>query len=156
VLLTQRRVLGRLPACSAKTLCLDNGWDQISENEATNPAKVTTSGNLAYMIYTSGSTGKPKGAMNTHRAICNRLLWMQGQYHLTETDRILQKTPASFDVSVWEFFWPLLTGARLVLAKPGGHQDPAYLISLITEQRITVVHFVPSMLEAFLHEVRAA
>lgn len=155
VLLTQRRVLDRLPACSAKTLCLDDGWDQIARYEEGNPAKVTTPGNLAYMIYTSGSTGKPKGAMNTHRAICNRLLWMQDQYQLTPADRILQKTPASFDVSVWEFFWPLLTGARLVLAKPGGHQDPAYLISLMTEQRITVAHFVPSMLAIFLAEPRA-
>jgi amino acid adenylation domain-containing protein len=152
VLLTQSRIVGRLPAYGAKTLCLDDGWDQIAGKETANPAKVTTPDNLAYMIYTSGSTGKPKGAMNTHRAICNRLLWMQGQYHLTEADRILQKTPASFDVSVWEFFWPLLTGARLVLAKPGGHQDPAYLISLITEQRITVAHFVPSMLAIFLAE----
>ena len=90
--------------------------------------------------------------MNTHRAICNRLLWMQNQYQLAEADRILQKTPASFDVSVWEFFWPLLTGARLVLVKPGGHQDPAYLISLIIEQQISVVHFVPSMLAMFLAE----
>ncbi len=155
VLLTQSRIVGRLPGCGAKTLCLDDGWDQIAAEDPANPAKVTASENLAYMIYTSGSTGKPKGTMNTHRAICNRLLWMQDQYHLTEADRILQKTPASFDVSVWEFFWPLLTGARLVLAKPGGHQDPAYLISLITEQRITVAHFVPSMLAIFLAEPRA-
>ncbi|MFZ0538832.1 MAG: amino acid adenylation domain-containing protein, partial [Candidatus Sulfotelmatobacter sp.] len=155
VLLTQRRVLGRLPACSAKTPCLDDSWDRIAGEEGSNPARVATPDNLAYMIYTSGSTGKPKGAMNTHRAICNRLLWMQDQYQLTPADRILQKTPASFDVSVWEFFWPLLNGARLVLAKPGGHQDPAYLISLIAEQRITVAHFVPSMLAIFLAEPRA-
>jgi amino acid adenylation domain-containing protein len=155
VLLTQSRIIGRLPGCDAKTLCLDDSWEQIAGEDQANPKKITTPGNLAYMIYTSGSTGKPKGAMNTHRGICNRLLWMQDQYQLTEADRILQKTPASFDVSVWEFFWPLLTGARLVLAKPGGHQDPAYLISLITEQRITVTHFVPSMLAIFLAEPRA-
>ncbi|MGO9087691.1 MAG: non-ribosomal peptide synthetase [Candidatus Sulfotelmatobacter sp.] len=152
VLLTQRRIIGRLPSRGAKTLCLDDGWEQIASENSVNPAKITTSGNLAYMIYTSGSTGKPKGAMNSHRGICNRLLWMQSQYGLTEADRILQKTPASFDVSVWEFFWPLLTGARLVLAKPGGHQDAAYLVRLITEQRITVTHFVPSMLAIFLAE----
>jgi amino acid adenylation domain-containing protein len=155
VLLTQSRIVGRLPACAAKTLCLDDGWEQIAGEDPANLAKVATPANLAYMIYTSGSTGKPKGAMNTHRGICNRLLWMQNQYHLTEADRILQKTPASFDVSVWEFFWPLLTGARLVLAKPGGHQDPAYLVDLITEQRITVAHFVPSMLAIFLAEPSA-
>src|SRR6185503_2284459 len=108
--------------------------------------------NLAYIIYTSGSTGQPKGAMNTHRGIVNRLLWMQDAYQLTPTDRVLQKTPFSFDVSVWEFFWPLLTGAGLVMAKPGGHQDSAYLVELIAEQKITTLHFVPSMLQVFLAE----
>ncbi|HEX3131505.1 MAG TPA: non-ribosomal peptide synthase/polyketide synthase, partial [Thermoanaerobaculia bacterium] len=105
---------------------------------------------LAYMIYTSGSTGRPKGAMNSHRAIRNRLLWMQEAYGLTPEDRVLQKTPFSFDVSVWEFFWPLITGARLVVARPGGHQDPAYLAEIIAQEGITTVHFVPSMLRAFL------
>src|SRR5947208_926639 len=104
------------------------------------------------MIYTSGSTGKPKGAMNSHRAICNRLLWMQDAYQLDETDRVLQKTPFSFDVSVWEFFWPLLTGAGLVMAQPGGHRDAAYLVQVIAAERITTVHFVPSMLQLFLAE----
>jgi non-ribosomal peptide synthetase component F len=85
---------------------------------------------LAYVIYTSGSTGKPKGAMNEHRGIVNRLLWMQEAYALGWQDVVLQKTPFSFDVSVWEFFWPLMVGARLVLAKPEGHKDPAYLSAL--------------------------
>ncbi|HSK75928.1 MAG TPA: amino acid adenylation domain-containing protein, partial [Thermoanaerobaculia bacterium] len=106
--------------------------------------------NLAYVIYTSGSTGRPKGTMNTHRGIVNRLLWMQEEYGLTAGDRVLQKTPFSFDVSVWEFFWPLLTGARLVMAKPGGHQDPGYLVRTIREEGITTLHFVPSMLQVFL------
>src|SRR5437660_419464 len=104
------------------------------------------------MIYTSGSTGTPKGAMNTHRAICNRLLWMQDAYHLAETDRVLQKTPFSFDVSVWEFFLPLLAGACLVVACPDGHRDPTYLVQLIRETHITTLHFVPSMLQNFLEE----
>ncbi|MGA9773066.1 MAG: amino acid adenylation domain-containing protein [Blastocatellia bacterium] len=108
--------------------------------------------NLAYVIYTSGSTGLPKGAMNTHGAVCNRLLWMQEAYGLESSDRVLQKTPYSFDVSVWEFFWALLAGARLVIARPGGHQDPNYLVTLISEQDITVIHFVPSMLQVFLDE----
>ncbi|HEY0602555.1 MAG TPA: amino acid adenylation domain-containing protein, partial [Herpetosiphonaceae bacterium] len=103
-------------------------------------------------IYTSGSTGQPKGAMNTHVAIVNRLLWMQDAFGLTVSDRVLQKTPFSFDVSVWEFFWPLLTGATLVVAKPGGHQDSAYLVDLIARERITTLHFVPSMLQVFLDE----
>ena len=104
------------------------------------------------MIYTSGSTGTPKGAMNTHEGVCNRLLWMQKRYRLTPADAVLQKTPFSFDVSVWEFFWPLLAGARLVLARPGGHRDPAYLAGLIRDEKVTVCHFVPSMLRAFLRE----
>ena len=106
----------------------------------------------AYMIYTSGSTGRPKGAINSHRAIRNRLLWMQEAYGLTPDDRVLQKTPFSFDVSVWEFFWPLMTGARLVIARPGGHQDPAYLAETIQREGITTIHFVPSMLRAFLED----
>ncbi len=105
---------------------------------------------LAYVIYTSGSTGRPKGAMNSHRAIVNRLLWMQAAYGLEADDRVLQKTPMSFDVSVWEFFWPLSVGAGLVLARPGGHRDPDYLVELIERRRVTTLHFVPSMLRAFL------
>lgn len=105
---------------------------------------------LAYMIYTSGSTGLPKGSMNEHRGIVNHLLWMQGQYRLDGRDTVLQKTPFSFDVSVWELFLPLMTGARLVMARPEGHKDPGYLVSLIRSQRVTNVHFVPSMLHAFL------
>src|SRR5258708_22346025 len=92
----------------------------------------------------------PKGAMNSHRGIRNRLLWLQQVDALTGDDRVLQKTPYSFDVSVWEFFWPLVTGARLVLARPGGHQDPDYLVRLIRESGITTMHFVPSMLQVFV------
>ncbi|CRK57276.1 FIG01294969: hypothetical protein [Alloactinosynnema sp. L-07] len=106
----------------------------------------------AYVIYTSGSTGRPKGVMVEHRAIVNRLLWMQDAYGLDGSDRVLQKTPYSFDVSVWEFFWPLITGATLVMARPGGHRDPAYLAEVISEAGITTLHFVPSMLRAFLAE----
>ncbi|MEU4761733.1 amino acid adenylation domain-containing protein [Actinosynnema sp. NPDC023794] len=104
----------------------------------------------AYLIYTSGSTGRPKGVVVTHRAIVNRLAWMQHEYGLTADDRVLQKTPSSFDVSVWEFFWALCEGAAVVLAKPDGHRDPAYLADLIRRERITTLHFVPSMLAAFL------
>ena len=105
---------------------------------------------LAYVIYTSGSTGQPKGAMNEHRGVVNRLLWMQDAYRLDASDRVLQKTPFSFDVSVWEFFWPLITGAALVMARPDGHKDPVYLSELIAAEAITTVHFVPSMLQMFL------
>ncbi|WP_296188800.1 non-ribosomal peptide synthase/polyketide synthase [Pseudomonas sp. UBA1879] len=105
---------------------------------------------LAYMIYTSGSTGRPKGAGNTHAALFNRLAWMQEAYSLDATDAVLQKTPFSFDVSVWEFFWPLMVGARLVMAQPGDHRDPALLTALVADQQITTLHFVPSMLAAFM------
>lgn len=110
----------------------------------------------AYLIYTSGSTGTPKGVLVPHRAIVNRLLWMQDTYHLTGRDRVLQKTSIGFDVSVWELFWPLISGAVLVLARPGGHRDPDYLARVIPEQGITTLHFVPSVLDAFLAAPGAA
>ncbi|NUP15830.1 MAG: amino acid adenylation domain-containing protein, partial [Streptomyces sp.] len=109
----------------------------------------------AYVIHTSGSTGRPKGAVVPHAGIVNRLLWMQETYGLGPGDRVLQKTPASFDVSVWEFFWPLITGAVLVLARPGGHRDPGYLAELIRDRRVTTAHFVPSMLRVFLEDPAA-
>jgi amino acid adenylation domain-containing protein len=153
VLLTHSPVVGRLPPHSAQTVCLDADWTVIEDESASPPQDVEVGpDHLAYVIYTSGSTGLPKGAMNTHRAICNRLLWMQEAYDLTPADRVLQKTPCSFDVSVWEFFWPLLCGARLVVAEPDGHHDPAYLSRLIREEQITTVHFVPSMLQLFLEQ----
>jgi len=110
----------------------------------------------AYVIFTSGSTGRPKGVLNEHRGICNRLLWMQDEYQLDASDRVLQKTPFSFDVSVWEFFWPFISGAELVVAKPGGHRDSAYLAKLINDTAVTTLHFVPSMLQVFLQEEAAA
>ena len=119
---------------------------------AENPAVATHPDHPAYVIYTSGSTGRPKGVVVSHRAIVNRLSWMQDAYRLDSADRVLQKTPFSFDVSVWEFFWPLLTGAALVVARPGGHRDPHYLAELIAAEQVTTLHFVPSMLRAFLAE----
>lgn len=152
VLLTQGRLAGLLPSHNGRVVCVDGEWERIACQDVANPAGKAEPNHLAYMIYTSGSTGRPKGAMNTHRGISNRLLWMQDQYGLTQADKVLQKTPFSFDVSVWEFFWPLLVGARLMVAEPGGHRDAAYLVKLIREQGITVLHFVPSMLRAFLEE----
>ncbi|NSL43128.1 non-ribosomal peptide synthetase, partial [Streptomyces sp. 8P21H-1] len=110
----------------------------------------------AYVIYTSGSTGRPKGVVVPHTGIVNRLLWMQDAYGLDAGDRVLQKTPAGFDVSVWEFFWPLITGAALVVAEPEGHKDPRYLAELIRREAVTTAHFVPSMLQLFLEEPAAA
>ncbi|MFC9515898.1 amino acid adenylation domain-containing protein [Nocardiaceae bacterium NPDC056970] len=113
------------------------------------------SGNTAYVIFTSGSTGRPKGVAVEHGAIVNRLVWMQAEYGLTESDVVLQKTPFTFDVSVWEFFWPLQVGARLVVALPDGHRDPAYLARVMAERGVTVAHFVPSMLSVFVAEPAA-
>ncbi|MEG3162877.1 amino acid adenylation domain-containing protein [Sphingomonas sp. LB2R24] len=109
--------------------------------------------NIAYLIYTSGSTGSPKGTAVSHRAIVNRLEWMQSTYRVTSADRVIQKTPISFDVSVWEIFAPLSAGATLVLACPGGHRDAFYLRRFINEMRVTIAHFVPSMLREYLNEI---
>ena len=152
VALTQQSLNERLPKNRVQLIALDADWDKIATNSEENCLSRTTDENLAYCIYTSGSTGQPKGALNTHGAIRNRLLWMQEAYQLRGADHVLQKTPYSFDVSVWEFFWPLMTGARMVLASPEGHRDAAYLIRLISEQQVTTIHFVPSMLQAFLRE----
>jgi amino acid adenylation domain-containing protein/non-ribosomal peptide synthase protein (TIGR01720 family) len=152
VLLAQQRLLSRLPAHEARVLCLDSEWQEVAAHPRHAPPPLAAPDNLAYVIFTSGSTGRPKGAMNAHAPVCNRLLWMQEEYALGARDTVLQKTPFSFDVSVWEFFWPLMVGARLVVARPGGHQEPAYLVRLIDEARITTLHFVPSMLQVFLEE----
>jgi amino acid adenylation domain-containing protein len=123
-------------------------WSHLDSSDL--PANPAAADHLAYVIYTSGSTGQPKGVMNAHRGVVNRLVWMQKAYRLSAADAVLQKTPFSFDVSVWEFFWPLMYGARLVLAKPEGHKDPHYLSEVIASHAITTLHFVPSMLSAFL------
>ncbi len=155
VVLTQGRLWQEKAGVSGavlRVLRLDEEWDTVARESTTEVGSDVGAAHLAYVIYTSGSTGTPKGAMNTHGGICNRLCWMQEAYQLGAEDRVLQKTPFSFDVSVWEFFWPLLTGSRLVLARPGGHMDNAYLIALIKAQQITTLHFVPSLLQAFLEE----
>jgi amino acid adenylation domain-containing protein len=152
VLLTHSSLLARLPEERPITVCLDQAGELLQRQPSDNPQRELRPEHLAYLIYTSGSTGQPKGAMNEHRAVLNRLGWMQAEYQLTAQDRVLQKTPFSFDVSVWEFFWPAVAGAELVLAQPGGHRDSGYLVRLIRQRQISVVHFVPSMLQAFLQE----
>jgi arthrofactin-type cyclic lipopeptide synthetase B len=141
-----RALLGEI---SAAMVDLDQiTWQSLSADNSQIPA--LTPQHSAYVIYTSGSTGQPKGVVNEHAGVVNRLLWMQDAYQLTAADSVLQKTPFSFDVSVWEFFWPLMTGARLVMAQPGGHKDPQYLSEVIEREHITTLHFVPSMLDVFL------
>ncbi|MEC3955142.1 amino acid adenylation domain-containing protein [Nocardia sp. CDC153] len=124
----------------------------ITNAERTLPLRAE---HTAYVLFTSGSTGRPKGVAVSHAAIVNRLVWMQARYRLSYADVVLQKTPATFDVSVWEFFWPLQTGARLVVAKPDGHRDPIYLAQVIAEHGVTTAHFVPSMLAVFLSALGA-
>ena len=139
-----RQLLGDVPV-----LDLDHvTWQQQSASNPQVPG--LTARHQAYVIYTSGSTGQPKGVINEHAGVVNRLLWMQDAYGLKAHDAVLQKTPFSFDVSVWEFFWPLFTGARLVMARPGGHKEPEYLCQVIEAEQITTLHFVPSMLDVFL------
>ena len=174
VVLTQARLVAALPvlaASGAELLVLEGGVDAPADLQIPRlaalarddsaaalplPLPLPAPDDPAYMIYTSGSTGQPKGAVNAHRGIVNRLAWMQAEYQLTPTDVVLQKTPFSFDVSVWEFFWPLLTGARLVMARPGGHRDTAYLADVMQQHGVTVCHFVPSMLRAFLADPAAS
>ncbi|HET7233945.1 MAG TPA: amino acid adenylation domain-containing protein, partial [Longimicrobium sp.] len=151
VLLT-RGALGELaPApAGARVVCLDAAREEIGAAPAECPESGVTPANLAYVIYTSGSTGRPKGVMNAHRGVVNRLCWMQAEYEIGGGDVVLQKTPFSFDVSVWEFFWPLQRGATLVVARPEGHRDPAYLREVIERHGVTTLHFVPSMLQQFV------
>ncbi|VWC77821.1 non-ribosomal peptide synthetase [Burkholderia lata] len=120
-----------------------------ADNDAAGATATLDDAQLAYLIYTSGSTGKPKGAGNTHGALANRIAWMQHAYRLTRDDVVLHKTPFGFDVSVWEFVWPLAIGAKLAIAAPGDHRDPARLAATIHAHGVTVLHFVPSMLAAF-------
>ncbi|MDB4955285.1 MAG: non-ribosomal peptide synthetase/polyketide synthase [Myxococcales bacterium] len=148
IVLIQERLRATLPFGDG--LAIDSAWPEIARERADNLGLSVRPENLAYVIYTSGSTGRPKGAMNIHAGIANRLQWMQEQYRLTPEDRVLHKTPFSFDVSVWELFWPLMYGARLVVAKPRGHQDPSYLVDTIVNEGITTLHFVPPMLAVFL------
>ena len=148
--ITQRKLSGNLAGYAGPKLSLDSGSEDIGKQPGSNLRTPVDPRDAIYAIYTSGSTGVPKAAINTHEAVANRILWMQDKYQLKASDRVLQKTPYSFDVSVWEFFWPLAFGATLVIAEPGGHKDAAYIANLIGAEAITTIHFVPSMLREFL------
>jgi amino acid adenylation domain-containing protein/non-ribosomal peptide synthase protein (TIGR01720 family) len=152
VLLTLKKLVVGIPVPQGHLVCLDTEYEDIATKSKNNPKSGVQSDNLAYTIYTSGSTGKPKGVMVNHQAICQGFLWMQEIFPITPQDRILQKMPLTFDFSFWELFWPLMTGACVVLAQPGGEKDSAYLVKLIARQEISILVFVPSALQVFLSE----
>ncbi|WP_371763340.1 amino acid adenylation domain-containing protein, partial [Massilia sp.] len=159
LLLTQRAQESKVsPLCEAlpglQALYVDSyELDTVLQRlPDTDPSRAPglSSDSLAYVIHTSGSTGMPKGVLSHHRGVVNRMSWMCGKYPLAPEDVVLQKTPYSFDVSLWEMSWPLITGARLVMARPHGHKDAEYIAELIDRHGVTTVHFVPSMLASML------
>ncbi|GIJ19742.1 non-ribosomal peptide synthetase [Micromonospora lutea] len=153
VLLTQSAQASRLTGLDVPVWTLDTCDDRLAAMPTTRPEVTHAPDDAAYVIYTSGSTGQPKGVINTHRGLRNRLLWMQQAMPIGTADRVMQKTPYTFDVSVWEFLWPLMTGAAIVVAAPDGHRDPEYLATEMQRAGVTTLHFVPSMLRAFLDSV---
>ena len=153
VVISQQKLFNLIQGKAYKKLILDNKTFQNTlDNYANNNPVIPklNSRHLAYVIYTSGSTGLPKGVMVEHQALINRIDWMQNEYQLTANDVVLQKTPYSFDVSVWELNWFYTVGATLVIAVADGHKDPVYLIETIQKNQITTLHFVPSMLRSML------
>ncbi|HEV3050384.1 MAG TPA: AMP-binding protein, partial [Longimicrobium sp.] len=156
LVLVQAALRGTVPAREGvEVLAVDALAERLAAEPAENPAGGAGPDSLAYVIYTSGSTGRPKGVMNQHRGVVNRLVWMQAHFGIGADDVVLQKTPFGFDVSVWEFFWPLQQGARLVVARPDGHRDPVYLGDVIEREGVTTLHFFPSMLQPFVETVEA-
>ena len=151
VLLTQERLHAGLVHASGRVVAVDTDPD-LAASSASRPTAGTQPENLAYVIYTSGSTGRPKGVMIPHRAIVNHMRWMYRAFPLGAEHAVLQKTPISFDASVWEFWLPLMGGGRLVMAKPEGHRDSAYLIRSIVDNSVTELQLVPSLLEMLLLE----
>ncbi|NVM91279.1 amino acid adenylation domain-containing protein [Variovorax sp. SG517] len=149
LLLVHRATRGHITGRSGLVV-LDIDTIDLSGEPVTDPCVALHGENLAYVIYTSGSTGKPKGSAVRHDALHSCMAWMQQTYRLTRADTVLHKAPFGFDVSVWEMFWPMTAGARLVVANPGDHRDPARLVELIQRHQVTTLNFVPSMLQAFL------
>lgn len=154
VLISEKHIKSNLDFPQSLTTFDIDEFVNLDQYASSNPPIINKSSDLCYIIYTSGTTGKPKGVGNIHKALVNRILWMHEQYPINENDNILQKTPFSFDVSVWEFFWPLMVGATLVVAKPEIHKDVDELRKTIEKYKITTIHFVPSMLNLFLEDIK--
>ena len=149
ILLISSKDSAQLPLVNGIEM-LDLADDSNYMKEGSNPENINTSRDLAYIIYTSGSTGKPKGVMIEHRSLVNRLNWMQKKYPIGENDTMLQKTPYTFDVSVWELLWWSMVGAKVCFLTPGGEKDPKEIVEAIDKNKITTMHFVPSMLNIFI------
>jgi len=150
VLLTHTSCQHLVPERHRHVVCMDSDRCELQREDTSNPGRNVTDDHLAYVMYTSGSTGTPKGVMIPHRALCNHMFWLQREFPLSEADRVLQKTPFSFDASVWEFYAPLLVGGRLVMAEPEGHRDPDYLVRTIDQHRVTILQLVPTLLRVLL------
>jgi len=151
-IITHERLVPSLSSPPATVLCLDADWADIASEDDTTPQVAVDPEDLAYVLYTSGSTGHPKGVMIPHRALANHMQWMQQRFPLGADDSVLQKTPFSFDASVWEFYAPLLAGGRLVMAQPGGHRDAEYLCETIRRESITTIQLVPTLLRMMLEQ----
>ncbi|MCI0546224.1 MAG: amino acid adenylation domain-containing protein, partial [Candidatus Rokubacteria bacterium] len=152
VLLTHTPLLPRLADAPAHLLCLDRDWPLIASHPTHRPHSPVSPHHLAYVIYTSGSTGAPKGVMIPHRALVNHMCWMRDAFPLGEGDRVLQRTPFSFDASVWEFWAPLMAGARLILMEPQAHPGGADVLAAVIRHEVTVLQLVPSLLRILLEE----
>ncbi len=152
VLITQKSLADALSKDISKIVFIDDDWDEISKEDEYNFESNAALNNLAYVIYTSGSTGQPKGVMISHASIVNHMLWMKDVFGFDSSDSVFQKTPFSFDASVWEFYMPLITGGRLVMAKPQGHMDTPYLVETIIRNNISILQLVPSLLKMLLDE----
>lgn len=151
-IVTQQSLSDMLAGLNCEVVYVDSHWEQIATRSRQDVRSGVCADNLAYVIYTSGSTGHPKGVMIAHKAIVNTMLWRLTTFSLGPADCILQNIPLSFDPSIWQIFGALLSGARLVLPRPGGHQDISYLLKLMIDQRVSITDFPPSVLRVLLEE----
>ncbi|MFG3558423.1 amino acid adenylation domain-containing protein [Micromonospora sp. NPDC047557] len=147
MLLVQRGLLDAVPSRQPATVV---AFDEVEPGAPKPPPRISTADNLAYGVFTSGSTGRPKCVVTPHRGIVNMLEWARHEYRMTPADRMVHKAPYSFDVSVWEVFWPLVYGGAVVIARPGGQRDARYLARLVKQHQVSTIHFVPTMLRAFM------